>query len=92
MQLHERLSRGVGTEPDRFSVPFSEIKNRIHLGLIEDLGRQLFNTELDPQTLRARVQEELEERLSLEHGISREDRERLALELTADILGNGGLS
>ncbi len=91
MELHERLSRGVGTEPDRFSVPFSEIKNRIHLGLIEDLGRQLFNTELDPQTLRARVQEELEERLSLEHGISREDRERLAVELTADILGNGPL-
>jgi pilus assembly protein CpaF len=93
MQLHERLSNG--TEPperqDRFAVPFSEMKTRIHLALIEDLGRQLFNTNLDSATLRARVQEELHERLKEEPGISREDRERVVLELTADIVGHGPL-
>jgi pilus assembly protein CpaF len=92
MQLHERLSHGAEPEvQERFAVPFEEMKNRVHLGLIEDLGRQLFNTTLDEATLRIRVQEELHERLALEPGISREDRERLALELTADIVGHGPL-
>jgi pilus assembly protein CpaF len=94
MQLHERLSSSGG-EPERqdprFEVPFSEMKTRIHMELIEDLGRQLFNTEIDPATLRARVQEELHERLALEPGISREDRERIVQELTADIVGHGPL-
>ena len=94
MQLHERLSHASESSGERVSaafeeVPFAEMKNRIHLGLIEDLGRQLFNTELDPATLRARVQDELRERLATEQGISREDRERIVLELTADIVGHG---
>jgi pilus assembly protein CpaF len=92
MQLHERLSHGQEEEKqNRFAVPFSEMKTRIHLKLIEDLGRQLFNTQLDQATLRNRVQEELQERLAQEPGISREDRERIAVELTADILGHGPL-
>jgi pilus assembly protein CpaF len=92
MQLHERLSHGQEEEKqNRFAVPFSEMKTRIHLKLIEDLGRQLFNTQLDQATLRNRVQEELHERLGQEPGVSREDRERIAVELTADILGHGPL-
>ena len=90
MQLHERLAHG--TEPERgdvFQVPFSELKTKIHLELIQDLGRQLFNTAIDPATLRARVEAELHERLSTEAGIAREDRDRIAVELTADILGHG---
>ncbi len=90
MQLHERLAHG--SEPERgdlFQVPFSELKNKIHLELIQDLGRQLFNTAIDPQTLRERVEAELHERLSQEVGIAREDRDRIAVELTADILGHG---
>jgi pilus assembly protein CpaF len=67
------------------------MKTRIHLKLIEDLGRQLFNTQLDQATLRSRVQDELHERLAQEPGVSREDRERIAVELTADILGHGPL-
>jgi pilus assembly protein CpaF len=91
MQLHERLSQRTEEPPDRFGVPFEDIKNRIHLNLIEDLGRQLFNTEIDPLTLRVRVKDELHERLAREPGISGEDRERIAEELTADILGHGPL-
>ncbi|HEY2005289.1 MAG TPA: CpaF family protein [Solirubrobacteraceae bacterium] len=93
MQLHERLSHGQeeGETQNRFAVPFSEMKTRIHLKLIEDLGRQLFNTQLDQATLRSRVQDELHERLGQEPGVSREDRERIAVELTADILGHGPL-
>jgi pilus assembly protein CpaF len=95
MQLHERLSHGhepaAQQEEERFAIPFSEMKTRVHLSLIEDLGRQLFNTTMDDATLRARVQDELHERLAKEPGISREDRERIALELTADIVGHGPL-
>jgi pilus assembly protein CpaF len=95
MQLHERLSHGhepeVQTEEERFEIPFSDLKTRIHMELIEELGRQLFNTTMDDATLRSRVQAELHERLAQEPRISREDRERIALELTADIVGHGPL-
>ena len=93
MELYERLSSGheEADGPDRFAVPFSDIKNRIHMELIEDLGRQLFNTNLDEVTLRQRVHDELHDRLAKEPGIAREDRERIANELTADIVGHGPL-
>ncbi|HET9102808.1 MAG TPA: CpaF family protein [Solirubrobacteraceae bacterium] len=91
MLLHERLAHGGEPErpDDLFAVPFSEIKNRIHMELIQDLGRQLFNTDIDPVALRARVEQELRDRLAEEPGISREDRDRIAGELVADILGHG---
>lgn len=90
MELHERLSQS-SRNGDQFSLPFSELKNRVHFALIEELGRQLFSSELDPQTLRVRVTDEVRERLAQEAGISREDRERLADELADDILGHGPL-
>jgi pilus assembly protein CpaF len=90
VELHERIS------PPREAAqplvdPFAEVKNRIHLGLIDDLGRQIFNKEIDPDTLRARVSAEIANRLNEEPGISREDREQLAVALTDDILGHGPL-
>jgi pilus assembly protein CpaF len=91
MELHERLSQQADERPDLFAEPFSEIKNRVHLALIEALGRQLFNAEIDPDALRVRVQQELRERLGAEPGISRDDRERIVGELTDDILGHGPL-
>jgi pilus assembly protein CpaF len=91
MQLHERLYQRGDEGIDPFAEPFSEIKNRIHMALIEALGRQLFSEEIDPQALRTRVQSELRDRLAPEPGISREDRERLVGELTDDILGHGPL-
>ena len=43
MELHERLQPAAGkasfVEPD----PFSDLKNRIHVELIEDLGKQIFS-------------------------------------------------
>jgi pilus assembly protein CpaF len=91
MELHERIAQHSGPEPDLLAVPFSEIKNRIHLELIEELGRRLFNTEIDQRALRERVQAEVAERLEAEPGISRDDRERLVAELTDDVLGHGPL-
>jgi pilus assembly protein CpaF len=91
MELHERLSSPVLAHADSFAEPFSEIKNRVHIELIEALGRQLFNAEIDPSTLQARVHTELRERLDREPGFSRQDRDRIVAELADDILGHGPL-
>src|SRR5438067_176528 len=92
MELHERLSSGSSNGADaRLRDPFAEVKNRIHLAIIEDLGRHLFTSEIDAAGLRANVGEEIRSRLSEETGISRDDRERLTEELSDDILGHGPL-
>src|ERR1700730_54157 len=91
MELHERSPQPAEEIKDDLVDPFSELKTRIHVGLIEDLGRQIFNTEIDPETLRGRVRAEIATRLDQEPGISREDREQLAVALTDDILGHGPL-
>jgi pilus assembly protein CpaF len=90
MELHERLAPDV-RDSNGVSVPFSELKNRIHFALIEELGRRLFSPDLDRQALRPQIVDELRERLAREAGISREDRERLVGELADDILGHGPL-
>jgi pilus assembly protein CpaF len=91
MELHERIPQPADEVKHPLVDPFAEVKNRIHLGLIDDLGRQIFNTEIDPETLRARVSAEIATRLNQEAGISREDRAQLAVALTDDILGYGPL-
>jgi pilus assembly protein CpaF len=91
MELHERLSSSTSEIAQRMLDPFAEVKNRIHLAVIEDLGRQLFTTDIDQADLRPRVVEEIRGRLAQETGIARDDRERLVDELIDDILGNGPL-
>jgi pilus assembly protein CpaF len=91
MDLHERLSttRPVASHTGRD--PFSEVKTRIHLAVIGDLGPQLFNVSMDPIALRERVVADTKARLGQETGISRDDRERLVAEIADDILGHGPL-
>ena len=92
MELHERLSTArpmVSTPAGRD--PFSEVKNRIHLAVIGDLGPQLFNIHMDPLALRDRVTTDIREHLGQEGGIARDDRERLVAEIADDILGHGPL-
>jgi pilus assembly protein CpaF len=92
MELHERLASSPAAEPTQNGRdPFAPLKNRIHLAVIDDLGRQLFNNELDQAALRPKVVEEIRTRLGQESGISREDRERLVEDLTNDIMGHGPL-
>jgi pilus assembly protein CpaF len=89
MELHERLSTSrplvTTTGPD----PFAEVKNRIHLAVIGELGPQLFNASMDPMALRERVTGDIRRHLDAETGISRDDRERLVSEISDDILGHG---
>jgi pilus assembly protein CpaF len=91
MELHERLSTtrpmaSIGRED-----PFADVKSRIHLAVIADLGPQLFNVSMDPTALRERVTADVRTHLGQETGIARDDRERLADEIADDILGHGPL-
>src|SRR6059058_4912184 len=92
MELHERLSHSAAGEISQPpGDPFAELKDRIHVELIDDLGRQIFTRNLDQTGMPDNVTEEIRSRLEQEPGISREDRERLVGELADDILGHGPL-
>src|SRR6187402_682607 len=89
MELHERISSD--RRPTREQEPFAELKNRIHMSVISELGPQLFNIAIDPTELRDRVTADIRRLLNDEAGIAREDRERLTAEILDDILGYGPL-
>jgi pilus assembly protein CpaF len=91
MELHERLTTARPAPPPGRDDPFAELKNRVHLAVIGDLGPQLFNVSMDPLALRDRVLVDIRRHLSEEQGISRDDRERLASEIADDALGHGPL-
>jgi pilus assembly protein CpaF len=89
MELHERLSTSAPITTLSGPDPFAEVKNRIHLAVIGELGPQLFNASMDPMALRERVITDIRTHLGSENGISRDDRERLVSEISDDILGHG---
>ena len=90
MELHERLST-VRPVVAAGRDPFGELKNRVHLAVIGDLGPQLFNVTTDPIALRERVTADIRTHLAQEAGISRDDRDRITAEIADDILGHGPL-
>src|SRR6266480_614561 len=90
MELHERLN--TAKQPaSGANDPFAEVKSRVHFTVIGDLGPQLYNVSMDPESLRERVLADVRDQLAQETGISRDDRQRIALEVTDDILGHGPL-
>jgi pilus assembly protein CpaF len=91
MELHERLLTAPSVGPVTGHDPFSDLKDRIHLAVIGDLGPQLFNVNIDPESLRERVITDIRNQLSRETGIARDDRDRLTADLADDILGHGPL-
>jgi pilus assembly protein CpaF len=91
MELHERIQTARPLTGSDGRDPFSELKNRLHLALISELGPQLFSVGAEPMQIRTRVETDLKERLQQEPGLSRDDRERLLAELTDDVVGYGPL-
>ncbi len=95
MELHERIASsptGATITALHSSVndPFAELKNRIHLALVSELGPRLFDVE-DSGAVRNRVESEIGDQLRQETGLSAEDRRRLAAEIADDIFGYGPL-
>src|SRR3954453_5801747 len=89
MELHERLNTAKPHNAE--NDPFAEVKSRVHFTVIGDLGPQLFNVTMDPEDLHERVLADVRDQLAQETGVSRDDRQRIALEITDDILGHGPL-
>jgi pilus assembly protein CpaF len=90
MELHERLTTARSVSQTRLE-PYAELKTRIHLRVITDLGSQLSDVATDPAALRERVLVDIRHSLAEEGGISRDEREQLASEIANDILGYGPL-
>jgi pilus assembly protein CpaF len=92
MELHERLSQANGPAAaiDGLVDPFADVKNRIHLSLVSELGPRLFDVG-DSEAVRSRVEAEIRTQLQQEAGLSRDDRELLASEIADDIFGYGPL-
>jgi pilus assembly protein CpaF len=94
VELHERIASsptgGTAVVAPNGSDPFAELKNRIHLALVSELGPRLFEVE-DGGAVRDRVESEIDDQLARETGVSRDDRRRLAAEIADDIFGYGPL-
>jgi pilus assembly protein CpaF len=94
MELHERISTSstttIASLNGKNGDPFAELKNRIHLALVSELGPRLFDVD-DIAAVRTGVEAEISDQLRPETGLSREDRQRLAAEIADDIFGYGPL-
>jgi pilus assembly protein CpaF len=95
MELHERIAASpvaaaVAASNGNGGDPFAELKNRIHLALVSELGPRLFEVE-DGGAVRSRVESEIRDQLAQETGLSRDDRQRLGAEIADDIFGYGPL-
>src|SRR6266508_4609275 len=92
MELHERLSTQASAlaAENGGRDPFAEIKNRIHLELVSELGPRLFDV-ADSESVRRTVEEGIRDRLRQEAVLAHEDRQRLAAEIADDIFGYGPL-
>ena len=90
MELHERLSAKASPGGVDARDPFADVKNRIHLEIVSELGPRLFDV-ADSESIRATVNVEIASRLQQEASLARDDRERLASEIADDIFGYGPL-
>jgi pilus assembly protein CpaF len=89
MELRERLlgPRPEGSE-QRFDA-FAEVKDRVHLAVISELGPRLYNSSIHDDELRSIVVADIRTRLGQERGLALADRDRLVQEIADDTLGHG---
>jgi pilus assembly protein CpaF len=89
MELRERLQ---GSRIDGSARPldaFAELKDRIHLAVISELGPQLYNSAVGDDDLHRIVTSDIRSRLGQERGVAIADRDRLVQEIADDTLGHG---
>jgi pilus assembly protein CpaF len=91
MELRERIAAVTRERAPEERDAFAEVRARVHGALIEELGPQLTNDDVDADVLRQRVRGEVRNRLAQEAGLSVADRERLTEEITDDTVANGPL-
>ncbi len=91
MELRERLAnnRGSAEPAQKRQDAFADLKDRIHLAVISDLGPRLYNAGIDNSQLQQVVLADIRNRLSQERGLAIADRDRLLQEIADDTLGHG---
>jgi pilus assembly protein CpaF len=103
--LHQRLARArtVGTAPEAAPAapdqrqphrvkpdPLAELRQRVHRALVEAVGPELYDAELPPEQLHAKVRELLQRALDDQQTpLTGEERRRLVAEIADDVLGFG---
>jgi pilus assembly protein CpaF len=89
MELAQRLAN-VRPEPSQEAHDaFAELKDRVHLAVISELGPQLYNADVDDADLHRLVLADIRNRLAQERGVALADRDRLTKEIADDTLGHG---
>ena len=93
MELRERLTGQVPVAQPGVQEPvqdtFVELKDRVHMAVISELGPRLYTESLSETTLREVVLVDVRNRLTAERGLATADRERLVQEIADDTLGHG---
>jgi pilus assembly protein CpaF len=89
MELAERLASARPEPSEETHDAFAELKDRVHLAVISELGPQLYEADVDDAALHRLVVADIRSRLAKEQGIALADRERLAKEIADDTLGHG---
>jgi pilus assembly protein CpaF len=70
--------------------PLAALRQKVHRSLVEVLGPRLYDTQLSPEQLHAKVRELLQSSLEEEETpLTREERLRLTSEIADDVLGFG---
>jgi pilus assembly protein CpaF len=89
MELAQRLAN-VRPEPsEETHDAFAELKDRVHLAVISELGPQLYNAHVDDADLHRLVVADIRSRLAQERSVALADRDRLTKEIADDTLGHG---
>jgi pilus assembly protein CpaF len=93
MALSDRLrDAGVGPERGARARALTEVHQRLHQRVIDDLGPELSDDQLSSRQLRSRVASQLQEAIRDEGTpLSNADRKRLIEDVTNDVLGYGPL-
>ncbi len=83
---------GAPVQKRRVVDPFSEVKERVHQALIDNLGPRLYDPHLPETELAAQVRTTLQQTIDSEQTpLSHSDRTRIAQEVSDEILGHGPL-
>jgi pilus assembly protein CpaF len=89
MELAQRLADRTPTPTEEAYDTFAELKDRVHLAVISELGPQLYNADVDDADLHRLVIADIRSRLAQERGVALADRDRLTKEIADDTLGHG---
>jgi pilus assembly protein CpaF len=89
MELAQRLANARPEPSEKANDAFAELKDRVHLAVISELGPQLYDADVNDADLHRLVSADIRGRLAQERGVAVADRDRLTQEIADDTLGHG---